>query len=192
MSDIDLLVECEHCGAPPHKPCAEDDGIGGWFDVPSHQARLVDAQCAERDRLAADNESLRREVERLRESVMHWRNWSDDVAAPWGLARDRSDAGQRTAIGERFNALISDRDALRATVERMAARLDAAIAACREVVTRGNVIHDRLHEQKLLVGEGIHDFLHYCIGASMDGWNSGPRSVIGNNAIDAAEQGESK
>ena len=62
MSDIDLLVECSACGADPHRRCAEEDGLGSWYEVPSHQERVTDALVADRDRLAARVGELEKEA----------------------------------------------------------------------------------------------------------------------------------
>jgi hypothetical protein len=54
--------------------------------------------------LLADSEERARNSERaaeqLRKQVQEWRNWSDEVAPPFGSARDRSDEGQRKAISD--------------------------------------------------------------------------------------------
>jgi hypothetical protein len=225
VSDIDLLVECEHCGAPPHKPCAEDDGIGGWFDVPSHQARLVDARCAERDLLTADNESLRREVEHAKEFIAaskecadaitmlelqedndrfraafrqlveriedepgatvrsvfcSWCNerWpkldGESVEAAKEYARRHASVCKTHPLRVERDAAITDRDALRATVERMRPVVDVA----RRVVSRG--IHRRNNYRDIMLREVM--LLPNDI------------EILGQlaAAIDAAEQGERK
>jgi hypothetical protein len=62
---------------------------------------------------------------------------------------------------------------------------DEAVEACREVVQRGNRIHDRTHEHEQRgqtdpqLRWDTHEFLHYCIGASHEGTACGPRAVIG-------------
>jgi chromosome segregation ATPase len=143
--------------------------------------------------IRAERDTLRARVEEL-EQARH--DALDEVASERNLLRSKLEeiselfgpGGDNTPFGRAESALAAlvahaehwqrkaavaerQRDEAREECERMR-------EICREVVRRGNLIHDNLHEQKLLVGEGIHEFLHYCIGASMDGWNSGPRSAL--------------
>lgn len=49
----------------------------------------------------------KRSNERYRDQIQAWRNWSDEVATPFGSSRDRSDAGQRDAIKHQLATMTS-------------------------------------------------------------------------------------
>jgi hypothetical protein len=206
----DHSIECEYCGAsyggfngPDECPCTGrtpsidsiapplpgDDKRCGSCGVEHFVARCgidreawnvamwnLGEQKLRADRLTAENESLRREVERLKEAL-------DNIADV--LKEDRrslyvSEATTRAIASE--NARLrgevlertADRAALRATVERMRRVVDVA----RRVVSRG--IHRRNRHRDIMLREVT--LLPNDI------------EILGTlaNAIDAAEQGESK
>ena len=55
-------------------------------------------------RYQAEARQWKTAAERLRSQLFEWRNWSDEVAPPFGSARDRSDDGQREAIRAQLTA----------------------------------------------------------------------------------------
>jgi hypothetical protein len=63
---------------------------------------LLDQLAAAQGEVAMWKGAAVRSTDALRE----WRNWSDEVAPPFGSTRDRSDAGQRAAIDEQLRKAL--------------------------------------------------------------------------------------
>lgn len=101
-------------------------------EVERVRAELDHATCEDGDHLSKASrrmvETVMGEREALREKLRNWRNWSDEIAPPFGLSRDRSDNGQRTAISERLASVIALWEQATADRERLTAERDAAIA----------------------------------------------------------------
>lgn len=104
--------------------------------IADHDQRLAAARAAAQ----RERDEARGEVERLHgvladkqqhvanllntlnqreQQIFAWRNWSDEVAAPFGDSRDRSDDGQRKSIVEIVRTAQRERDSLRHLVKRI-------------------------------------------------------------------------
>jgi hypothetical protein len=137
----------------------QHDECGGLVVDVEGAIRLMVMRESERDTALQQLEEARAECERLERARASWE----------------------------ADALVFAKNAEHAK-ERLAAVATAraeAVDACRETVRRANAIHDRTHEHEqrgkpdALLHAHTHDFLHYCIGASHEGEESGPRAVIG-------------
>jgi uncharacterized protein with PIN domain len=71
-----------------------------------------------------ERDSMVAAANRLREVRQEWVNWSDEIAPPFGSARDRSDTGQRLAIGQRIAEIEAQRDSARTDYEMAKALAD--------------------------------------------------------------------
>jgi uncharacterized coiled-coil DUF342 family protein len=105
VSDIDLLVECGACGADPHRRCAEEDGLGSWYDVPSHQERVTDALAADRDRLQSEVERLTKERDDSRDAARMMSDAYDRAVAHGHELRAEADR-LRTRISELLATIV--------------------------------------------------------------------------------------
>lgn len=57
--------------------------------------------------------ALLNERDALRDQIQTWRNWSDEVAPPWGRTDARDDAAQRELISNRIAAFLRAEQAMR-------------------------------------------------------------------------------
>lgn len=106
--------------------------------------------------------------------------FDDAIAKLVALANEGFSRGwDKIDRADKIDAIADAIGGVHAEWMQLVEQRNMAVAACREVVRQANGIHDQIHENKLLLGHGIHDFLHYCIGASRDGETTGPRALIG-------------
>lgn len=148
MGGRDHSIECEHCGAryggfngPEECPCREIVSGGGLptaipridpFLTADDQLALAKSACnANADtiaRLTTENTSLRQQVEELRkerdEAAENLAQWCRMFGSGW---QDDTPEAQLAELNEQLHAITSDRDSLRAQLERVMPVYEAAV-----------------------------------------------------------------
>jgi hypothetical protein len=111
----------------------------------------------ERNEAESQRDAALAEVEKLRDAVRMWRNWSDEVVPPWGRGGDRSDDGQRTLISQRMTALVGQDGSLSESLAAVGFERDSALARLAFVEGQRNLLHTEMESIRFLANKALGD-----------------------------------